>query len=55
MLPEAQRSALLLCNYQGFSNKEAADIMGSSVQALESLIARAKRGLRTQLEDFRHD
>lgn len=55
MLPEAQRSALLLCHYQGFSNKEAADIMGSSVQALESLIARAKRGLRTQLEDFRHD
>ena len=54
-LPEAQRSALLLCHYQGFSNKEAADIMGSSVQALESLIARAKRGLRTQLEDFRHD
>ena len=55
MLPEAQRSALLLCHYQGFSNKEAADIMGSSVQALESLIARAKRSLRTQLEDFRHD
>ena len=54
-LPEAQRSALLLCHYQGFSNKEAADIMGSSVQALESLIARAKRGLRTQLKDFRHD
>jgi RNA polymerase sigma-70 factor (ECF subfamily) len=54
-LPEAQRSALLLCHYQGFSNKEAADIMDISVQALESLIARAKRGLRTQLEDFRHD
>lgn len=53
-LPEAQRSALLLCHYQGFSNKEAADIMGSSVQALESLIARAKRGLRVQLEEHRH-
>ncbi|MBL6805484.1 MAG: sigma-70 family RNA polymerase sigma factor, partial [Pseudomonadales bacterium] len=49
-LPETQRSALLLCCYQGFSNKEAADITGLSVRALESLIARAKRSLRTQME-----
>ena len=46
-LPETQRSALLLCHYQGFSNKEAADITGLSVRALESLMARAKRILRT--------
>ncbi len=49
-LPEAQRSALLLCHYQGFSNKEAAAIMDITVKALESLIARAKRSLRTLLE-----
>jgi len=49
-LPETQRSALLLCHYQGFSNKEAADITGLSVRALESLMARAKRSLRTQME-----
>lgn len=50
-LPENQRSALALCHYQGFSNKEAADIMNISVKALESAIARAKRSLRNQLLD----
>jgi RNA polymerase sigma-70 factor (ECF subfamily) len=49
-LPESQRSALLLCHFQGFSNQEAATIAGLSVRALESLMARAKRNLRLQLE-----
>lgn len=48
-LPENQRSALSLCHYQGFSNKEAAAIMDISVKALESAIARAKRSLREKL------
>lgn len=48
-LPENQRSALSLCHYQGFSNKEAAAIMNISVKALESAIARAKRSLREKL------
>ena len=48
-LPENQRSALMLCHYSGFSNKEAAVIMDISVKALESAIARAKRSLRRQL------
>ncbi len=45
-LPESQRSALMLCHYSGFSNKEAAAIMNVSVKALESAMARAKRTLR---------
>lgn len=49
MLPENQRSALMLCHYSGFSNKEAAAIINVSIKALESLIARAKRSLRTEL------
>ncbi len=48
-LPQSQRSALSLCHYQGFSNREAAAIMAVSVQALESLLARAKRSLRKTL------
>lgn len=48
-LPEAQRSALTLCHYQGFSNKEAADIMNLSLKALESALARAKRSLRQMI------
>lgn len=45
-LPENQRSAIMLCTVQNFSNKEAAVIMDVSVKALESIIARAKRSLK---------
>ena len=48
-LPEAQRSALMLCTYSGFSNQEAAAIMSISVKALESVLARARRTLRATL------
>ena len=48
-LPEAQRSALLLCQVQGFSNQEAAAIMDTGVRAVESLLARGRRGLRQRL------
>lgn len=49
-LPERQRSALLMCHYQGLSNKEAAKILEVSVDALESLLARARRRLKQDLE-----
>jgi len=54
-LPESQRSALMLCHYQGFSNKEAAIIMGISVKALESAVSRAKRALRSQLWEYKKE
>ena len=54
-LPEKQRSALSLCHYQGFSNKEAAAIMNISVKALESAITRAKRNLRETLAETHKD
>lgn len=49
-LPERQRSALLMCHYQGLSNREAAHILDVSVDALESLLARARRRLKQELE-----
>jgi RNA polymerase sigma-70 factor (ECF subfamily) len=49
-LPERQRSALLLCYYQGLSNRDVASILEVSVDALESLLARARRKLKTDLE-----
>ena len=52
MLPENQRSALTLCHYSGFSNKEAAEIMNVSVRALESLLARARRSLKKVLSNL---
>lgn len=48
-LPERQREALLLCHYQGYSNIEAAALLEVGVDALESLLARARRGLRAAL------
>ncbi|MDH5324145.1 MAG: sigma-70 family RNA polymerase sigma factor [Gammaproteobacteria bacterium] len=45
-LPERQRSAIMFCAYHGFSNREAAKILETSVEALESLLARARRSLR---------
>lgn len=51
-LPESQRSAIMLCTMQNFSNKEAADIMAISVKALESTIARGKRSLREIVQEL---
>lgn len=48
-LPERQKTALNLCFYEGLSNKEAAEIMGVGIKALESLLIRAKTGLRDEL------
>ena len=45
-LPERQMMALNLCFYEGLSNKEAADILDVSVKALESLLIRAKSGVK---------
>ena len=48
-LPEKQLMALNLCFYEEKSRKEAADIMNISVKALESLLMRAKQGIRDEL------
>ena len=48
-LPERQKTALNLCFYEDISNQEAADIMDVNVKALESLLMRAKAGIRDQL------
>lgn len=49
MLPARQREALVLQYYQELSNSEAAKLMGLSVEALESLLSRARRNMRTVL------
>lgn len=48
-LPDRQKAALNLCFYEGLSNKEAADTLGVSVKALESLLVRAKAALKEEL------
>ena len=54
-LPEHQRAAIALCHYQGLRNAEAADVLGVSVEALESLLARGRRTLRARLRDLAPD
>ena len=51
ILPERTdpAAALTLCALQGHTQSEAADIMDVSVEALESLLARARRTLRASL------
>jgi RNA polymerase sigma-70 factor (ECF subfamily) len=48
-LAERQRAAIALVYYQGLSNREAADVLGVDVDALESLLARGRRALRKRL------
>ncbi len=49
-LPERQRLALVATYYQGLTNKEAAIVLGVTVDALESLLARARRKLKQDLK-----
>lgn len=52
-LPERQRAAISLVHYQGLSNIEAAQVMDISIDALESLLARARGTLRKSLVDMK--
>lgn len=49
-LPERQRAVLVLCHYQGLSNAEAADVVGTSVKGVESLLVRARQQMREILK-----
>jgi RNA polymerase sigma factor (sigma-70 family) len=48
-LSPRQRDAILLYHYQDLSNIDAAAVLGVSVEALESLLARGRRALRAHL------
>lgn len=48
-LAPRQREAIVLTYYQELSNRDAADLMGIQVDALESLLARGRRALKERL------
>ena len=48
-LPERQRTALVLYHFEGMSMADAGQTMGVSAEAIESLLARGRRTLRTAL------
>lgn len=51
-LPENQRIAFTLSKYDEMSYKEIADILGTTVSAVESLIHRAKSNLQKKLYNY---
>jgi RNA polymerase sigma-70 factor (ECF subfamily) len=50
-LPDRQRMALTLFHYEGLSQVEVGRIMGISDEAVESLLARARRNLKDGLRE----
>lgn len=50
-LPERQRLALTLFHFEGLSQREVAASMDISDEAVESLLARGRRGLKAALAD----
>lgn len=54
-LPERQKAALVLVHFQEMSNIAAAETLEVSVEALESLLARGRRALRSALAEAAKD
>ena len=50
-LPERQRLAITLFHYEGMSQIEVGGVLGISDEAVESLLARARRTLKAALKD----
>lgn len=50
-LPEKQKEALILAKLEQMPQKEISELMGISLKAVESLISRAKAGLKKFLEE----
>ncbi len=51
-LPENQRTAIMLCRYEGLAYEEIAQVLGASVGATKSLLHRARETLKNELHEF---
>ncbi|MUG44674.1 RNA polymerase sigma factor [Paenibacillus woosongensis] len=51
-LPEKQRSALILREYDQLDYQEIAGVLGQSVSAVKSLLFRARSSVKSQLEPY---
>ena len=49
-LPARQRAAIMLTYSEGMSNAQVAEILDTSVSAVETLLIRGKQNLRRKLE-----
>lgn len=50
MLPENQRTAILLCRFEQMTYEEIANVLGTSIQAVKSLIYRGMQTLSQRLQ-----
>jgi RNA polymerase sigma-70 factor (ECF subfamily) len=48
-LPDKQKTAIILCYFEGLSNKEAAEVLDLNIKALESLLSRGRKTLAQTL------
>jgi len=51
-LPEKQRSALILREYEGLDYQEIANILNQTVSSVKSLLFRARSSVKAQLEPY---
>jgi RNA polymerase sigma-70 factor (ECF subfamily) len=51
-LPEKQRTAIILREYEQMEYNEIAQVLGQSVSAVKSLLFRARSGIKYKLEDY---
>ena len=54
-LGERQRTAILLSKFEGMSYQEIGETMGLTVQAVKSLLMRARVNLKNLLEPYLHE
>jgi RNA polymerase sigma-70 factor (ECF subfamily) len=54
VLPENQRTALLLCRQEELSYEEIAEVLGCSLSATKSLIHRARETIKAKLKPYLH-
>jgi RNA polymerase sigma-70 factor, ECF subfamily len=54
-LPDRQRTAIVLTHYESLPAKAAGEILGISVDALESLLSRGRKTLRAALADEKYE
>jgi RNA polymerase sigma-70 factor (ECF subfamily) len=51
-LPERQASAIVLVHLHGLTGAEAAEVLGVGTEAVESLLARGRRALKSELSEL---
>jgi RNA polymerase sigma-70 factor, ECF subfamily len=55
LLPDRQRTAIILTHFECLTAKAAGEILGVSVDGVESLLARGRKALRGLLANEKHD